>query len=70
MTDIEWPILRIDPDDGMPQMGIPNLEWHGKPLTLPTVDEWHLAMGRDRITTLTLNIPVIVCVGEAPVDPA
>jgi hypothetical protein len=57
---IEWPILWVEEDDQFPQIGTPELEWQGKPLTIPTIDEWRLGLGRDSIATLTVQIPVIV----------
>ena len=59
MSDIEWPVLWVEEDD-MPQIGTPELEWQGKPLTIPTIDEYTISMAQDSIATLTLKIPVIV----------
>ncbi len=60
VSDIEWPTLWIDEEEDFPQIGTPELEWQGKPLTIPTIDEWTLAMGRDSIHTVTVRIPVRV----------
>lgn len=60
MSNIEWPVLWIEDDDELPQIGTPELEWQGRPLTIPTMDEWRLSMGRDSIATLRVQIPVIV----------
>jgi hypothetical protein len=57
---IEWPVLWVDTDDDLPQIGAPSLEWQGKPLDIPTIDEWTLQMGRGRFATLTVQVPVIV----------
>lgn len=57
---IDWPVLWIDEADDVPQIGTPELEWQGKPLTIPTIDQFTLSMGRDDIATLTVKIPVIV----------
>ena len=60
MSDIEWPVMWLDSEEDFPQIGSPELEWQGKPLTIPTIDEWNLSMGRSTVATLTVQIPVIV----------
>ena len=61
---IKWPTLWLTQDeDGsvpVPQIGIPDLEWNGQSLDIPTVEQWELTMGRDELHTLTIRIPVIV----------
>ncbi len=60
MADIEWPVMWIGADDDLPQIGVPELEWQGKPLTIPTMGTWSLDMSGDTIATLTVQIAVIV----------
>jgi hypothetical protein len=60
MSNLEWPVLYVEEDDGLPQIGSPELEWQGKPLTIPTIDEWTLSMGRGQFAILSVKLPVIV----------
>lgn len=63
---LEWPTLWIDEDEDLPQIGVPELEWQGKPLTIPTLDEWHLTMSKDMLHTLTVQFPVKVRTRKVP----
>jgi hypothetical protein len=65
---IEWPVLWVDSDEDLPQIGAPQLEWQDKPLDIPTIDEWTLQMGRGRFATLTIQVPVIVRTRPRPTD--
>ena len=60
MTEIHWPVLWVEQDEGMAQIGAPDLEWKGQPLDLPTMDDYTIEMGKGLITSVTIRIPVIV----------
>lgn len=58
------PVLWITEDEheGRPtfNVGLPDLEWQGKPFEIPTIGSYRVEMGKDEVTTLTLTIPVAI----------